>query len=155
MAHRNPCATRFPGGTLFSGSYEPIKTPAWVDGVKHLAPPSARSYNPLDKTWFVAFTYADQALALFRQLWPHAEVRDARGAGTPPPRRPGALAAERHYAVLHLLPSAPPEVVDAAYRALVKRHHPDRLPAGERERATRVTQELNAAREALMAAGAA
>ena len=30
------------------------------------------------------------------------------------------------YGVLHLLPSAPPEVVTAAYRALATLHHPDR-----------------------------
>ncbi len=29
------------------------------------------------------------------------------------------------YRTLHLLPSAPPEVVQAAHRALVKMHHPD------------------------------
>lgn len=29
------------------------------------------------------------------------------------------------YRTLHLLPSAPPEVVQAAHRALVKLHHPD------------------------------
>ena len=30
------------------------------------------------------------------------------------------------YAVLHLLPSAPIEVAEAAHRALIKAHHPDR-----------------------------
>ncbi len=30
------------------------------------------------------------------------------------------------YATLHLLPSAPPELVTAAYRALAQLHHPDR-----------------------------
>jgi len=37
---------------------------------------------------------------------------------------PGASLAQA-YATLHLLPSAPPEVVQAAHRALVKSHHPD------------------------------
>lgn len=31
-----------------------------------------------------------------------------------------------HYAALHLLPSAPIEVVNAAYKILVLKHHPDR-----------------------------
>jgi curved DNA-binding protein CbpA len=30
------------------------------------------------------------------------------------------------YETLHLLPTAPPELVTAAYRCLAQRHHPDR-----------------------------
>jgi hypothetical protein len=43
-----------------------------------------------------------------------------------------------HYAVLHLLPSAPPEVVKAAWRALIAREHPD--AGGEHAAATRINR---------------
>jgi hypothetical protein len=44
-----------------------------------------------------------------------------------------------HYAQLHLQPDAPPEVVQAAYKALVRLHHPD--TGGN----TRTMQEINRA----------
>ena len=37
----------------------------------------------------------------------------------------GTTAIEAAFATLHLLPSAPPELVQAAHRTLVKIHHPD------------------------------
>jgi hypothetical protein len=40
--------------------------------------------------------------------------------------KPSAPAIPEHYATLHLLPGAPAEVVNAAHKALVKLHHPDR-----------------------------
>jgi Putative quorum-sensing-regulated virulence factor len=51
------------------------------------------------------------------------------------------------YAELHLLPSAPPEVVDAAYRALVKLLHPDWVGPGSMSRMVA----LNNARDAIRA----
>lgn len=42
----------------------------------------------------------------------------------PPPHRTHPTSADA-YQALHLLPSAPPEVVKAAYRALAQKHHPD------------------------------
>lgn len=49
------------------------------------------------------------------------------------------------YAALHLMESAPPEVVRAAYRALAAMHHPDK--GGD----TRIMQNLNLAFELAMA----
>lgn len=48
-----------------------------------------------------------------------------------------------HHAALHLLPSAPIQVVKAAYRALALIHHPDKGGSNDRMR------ELNAALEAI------
>lgn len=44
-------------------------------------------------------------------------------------QRPAArtTVATSPYTVLHVLPTAPPEVIDAAYRALAKLYHPDRV----------------------------
>ena len=65
------------------------------------------------------------------------------------PRPP--FAADHHYAALHLLPSAPRELIDSAYRTLVKLNHPDRLPVPERDRGHRRMVEINGAYEALHA----
>lgn len=62
------------------------------------------------------------------------------GAGWPPqpngfppppngqqfPPKAVPLAPSEPWATLHLLPSAPPEVIQAAFRALARLHHPDR-----------------------------
>lgn len=56
---------------------------------------------------------------------------------------------DRHYATLHLLPSAPRQVVEAAYRALAKLHHPDLAPVERKEAATTTMQAVNEAYRAL------
>jgi len=48
------------------------------------------------------------------------------------------------YGVLGLLPEAPLEVVEAAYRALAKKHHPDQ--GGDAEDFRRVTEAYQAIR---------
>jgi hypothetical protein len=54
----------------------------------------------------------------------------------------GGNVADGPYAVLYLLPDAPPEVVKAAYRALASKYHPD-VPGGDAE----AMAQLNAAVE--------
>ncbi len=49
-----------------------------------------------------------------------------------------------HYRVLEVQPTASPEVIEKAYKALCLKHHPDRQPPGDHERATRRMQRLNA-----------
>jgi hypothetical protein len=77
---------------------------------------------------------------LYRQMYP---------APSPPPPLPPPRSEPRqippHYAVLHIDPSAPLEVAEAAYRALAKRAHPD---AGG---STETMQRLNAAIETIRA----
>ena len=51
------------------------------------------------------------------------------------------------YRTLHLLPTAPPEVVAAAHRALVKLHHPD-VAGGEHTAAVTINQAITAIRAA-------
>ena len=53
-----------------------------------------------------------------------------------------------HYDTLKVSHDAPPEVIRMAYKALVKKHHPD-ANHNSRE-SVRATQELNAAHEALL-----
>ncbi len=151
-----PHATRYAGGVLLSAPFDPQKTPALVADLKRLIPAHDRRYNPATREWFIGRAYAGVGLGLFRRYFPTAEIFDAPGtAEPPPPPGPEPLAGERHFAALHLLPSAPPAVVRAAYHALVKTHHPDTLPEPERDRAHLVMVTINGAYEALRAHGAA
>lgn len=49
-----------------------------------------------------------------------------------------------HYTILNVLPDADPAVIEAAYKALMKKHHPDKHPAGP-VAGERVAAELNRA----------
>ncbi len=151
-----PHATRCPGGIRFSSPFDPARTPLLVDDFKRLAPAHLRRYDPETREWFVAFAYAEQALRVFLRHFPEADVYDKDTRDQAPPSRPRQpLATERHYAALHLLPSASPAIVNAVYKTLVKQHHPDHLPALERDHAHLVMVEINGAYEALRAHGAA
>lgn len=61
----------------------------------------------------------DLIVLLYRQIYP-----EMRGASPPPPRTE-VPPPTGPYAVLHVAMDAPIEVCEAAYRALVKKHHPD------------------------------
>jgi hypothetical protein len=99
-----------------------------VDEIKATIPSRYRSYNAVTKEWTVSPPYADLATTILLIYFPDADVpprshswerrRKSRPASWPPDTDP--------FAVLHVLPSAPRAVIDAAYRALAKLHHPDR-----------------------------
>jgi DnaJ-class molecular chaperone len=50
-----------------------------------------------------------------------------------------------YYRMLQVDRRAEPEVIEKAYRALSMKYHPDRVPAGRRERATTRMQAINEA----------
>lgn len=50
-----------------------------------------------------------------------------------------------HYQTLQVTRDADPEVIERAYKALSRKHHPDRRPLGERDVATRRMQSINEA----------
>ncbi len=56
-----------------------------------------------------------------------------------------------YYQILQVVPQAEPEVIEAAYRRLMRKYHPDALPLDEQdsEQAVRKAQELNEAYEVL------
>ena len=56
------------------------------------------------------------------------------------------MAAESYYELLQVSPTADLEIITAAYRALIRRHHPDRNPSPN---ADATTKRLNAAWEVL------
>ena len=149
-----PCLTYYPSGVLLTAPYDAQLTPAMVGEIKRLIPNHARRYLPDTREWFIAAAYEAQARAIVRACWPFFAEDEGRG-DDPTRRQPRdphpPLAVDRHYAALHLLPSAPRELIDAAYRTLVKLHHPDRLPVPERERGHRCMVAINVAHEALHA----
>jgi len=97
---------------------------AWlVDALKAEIPGDARTYDPIAKSWTVAPAYAGIAIRLMYQVFTDVEIIDA-AAGSGFDR--GGDPREAALVVLHLRPTAPPELVDAAYRCLARLHHPDR-----------------------------
>ncbi len=109
--------------TFRGGNFSPC-----VSTLKEYIHAYSRSYEPATRKWFID---EDAYAQLFQWLdYAHAELgarvewqtsSDRKREGPPPPRQtPGDP-----YQTLHLLPSAPPEVVKAAYKALAMKLHPD------------------------------
>ena len=94
-----------------------------VDALKAEIPGHARTYAPDTRAWTIAPAYAGIAIRLMYQAFTDVEVIDA-AAG--PGFDRGGDPREAALVVLHLRPSAPPELVDAAYRTLARLNHPDR-----------------------------
>ena len=111
-----------------------------VDVLKREIPAYARTYDPDDKTWTVTAAYATRAVELLLHCFPDARIERPGTRLGPAPQH--SLA--RPFAVLHLLPSAPPELIDAAYRTLARLWHPD-VAGGDPE----TMRALNEARDAL------
>ncbi len=122
-----------------------------VDAIKATIPARARSYDPTTKAWSVSAPYTDLAVLLLRRIYPDAEVYHADQAHRQEVPPPAARPAADPYAVLHLLPSAPPELVDAAQRCLARLHHPDRQPEALRPLANRQMAAINGAADTLRA----
>lgn len=94
---------------------------AWiVDSLKSLIPVGYRAWDPDAHCWTVEEPYVDQAIGILRQVHKAVRIDDQRIP------RAGATSGEGNsYATLHLLPTAPKELVDAAYRCLARLYHPD------------------------------
>ncbi len=112
-------------------------SPEVIAAIKAQINPQDREWSPSTKTWiFTAPLGSTVALQLLRAYFHDVEVTDSRDAyqAPPPPPFTAEPKVDPDFAKLYILPTAPRCVVDAAYRALSKQCHPDRLP--ERERAT-------------------
>lgn len=106
----------------------------WVDTIKNTVPSDHREWDPDMKEWTIWPPYAAEALTFTRQAFGYVRETNAETPG-----RGGG----DHFALLHLLPTAPLAVIEASYRALARLHHPD--AGGNAEHMKR----LNAARDAL------
>lgn len=111
-----------------------------VELLKAAIPAYARKFDSHRRCWHVTHEALGELELFLREAARELGAQVRREDGRQQPRRP---AQADPYAALHLLPSAPPEVIKAAYRALAQLHHPDR--GGD----TRTMQQINLAYDEL------
>ncbi len=95
-----------------------------VQTLKEHVPSHRRSYDPQRRVWIIKQCAVEQ----LRRWLNYAEY--TLGAEVEYEEQPLSETASA-FTVLHLLPSAPPELIKAAYRCLAQLHHPDRGGDGE------------------------
>jgi hypothetical protein len=89
-------------------------------------PTGSRQYDPHDgNAWTVTRDFVYVAFTLLIKYFPEAELL-LPGEPQDGPSAVTTQSRTNHFAVLHLLPTAPWDVIDAAYRALMKRHDTDK-----------------------------
>lgn len=126
-------------------------SPELVADLKRQIPAHCRAWTPVGKYWFIASGYVNLAARLAEGYFDvehiDAPTPQQRSHSSPPPL-PRPLHPDP-FATLHLLPSAPPELIEAAARALAKLHHPDLRPEHEKTLATAKMAQINRAVEDL------
>ncbi len=124
------------------GSAADVRFPydAFVVGeIKRSVPSPLRSYDPDTKAWTVAARYVSTVFHILARVFDEVDVEGSRSGAADRGRPTGG----DPYVVLHLLSTAPPELVSAAHRCLAKLHHPD--AGGD----TAVMQRINSAVESI------
>lgn len=120
-----------------------VKTPYdadFVESIKVEIPKEYRRWDSEEKVWAVSYLYEDALIHLCETYY-DGVVQYGRQAYTPVTQPP------QEYATLHLLTSAPREVVMAAYRALSKLYHPD---VSQKPDAAEKMKEINIAFDRIM-----
>ena len=103
----------------------------FIGALKDAIPSRYRSWSPEYKTWavFDNIRLTEVAVEILLAYFPDAEIEEWEEPvfrrSSPPPPPPPPLTTDPDFAVLHLLPTAPPSLVAAAYRTLAKDYHPD------------------------------
>lgn len=109
---------------------------SFIEDFKILVPWRERNWDPDRKVWFVETRWLFEVLDLMDTFfsWVMFNMDDQTLTGhtvkqraqyTPPKPPPGPSVPEP-YRILMVAPTAPPEVIKAAYRALCQMRHPDR-----------------------------
>jgi hypothetical protein len=99
---------------------------AVADAIKARIPAYARTYDPRAKAWCIETYWLHELYDVLPELRDHLNGRARTRRAEPPPcalQVPPEVA--EAFVALHLLPTAPRQVVQAAYRALAQLHHPD------------------------------
>lgn len=90
----------------------------FILALKGRIPKDYRYWDASEKVWVVNYSYEKELIALcstyFSDIAYYGKKKYAK-----------AIQSSPAYQTLHLLPSAPKEVIMAAYRALSKLYHPD------------------------------
>jgi len=105
-----------------------------IEALKSRIPPHSRSYSADAKAWRIRSHYHLAKWLEEINWFDDVEVEEYEQARTerqyqrqaPPPQTPPPSPRESALATLHLAPSAPPELIRAAHKALALIHHPDR-----------------------------
>ncbi len=110
-----------------------------IESLKDRIPAYDRTYSPASREWFIHASARDSL-----ELWLD-DAREVCGASVEwQPTKHQRTHAHAHrapdaFATLHLLPSAPPEVVRASYKALAQLVHPDK-PGGDTEAMRKINE---------------
>ena len=94
-----------------------------VEALKDEIPVHARRYDPAVKAWTVSAAYSHVAARLMFEVFPDVEIVEQPRPGS---SDRGPRAGDDPWRILHLRPTAPPELVTAAHKCLAKLNHPDR-----------------------------
>jgi len=125
-----------------------VKTPykpAFVETLKRAIGYPDRVWDRRRYVWLIALHYRDEVQAILKQHFMHGIYTDAicddlpgdRRTREPPPRRESGridheaafrrtAAAIEDWKILEIDPAACIEVAEAAHKALIRKHHPDR-----------------------------
>jgi len=106
----------------------------FMASLKASLPKKKRIWDDADKCWYIVKDQFDRLCHMLDEYYDQTILLDF----------PAQEVAGDHYAILHLLPGAPLEVVRASYKALSKIHHPDHGGDGE------VMTRVNVAYKAIM-----
>ena len=93
-----------------------------VTELKRAVPAPLRTYDPDTKTWTVAGRYVSAVYHVLAQVFGEVDVEAVRSGAADHGRPPS----DDPWVILHLRPTAPPELVAAAHKCLAKLNHPDR-----------------------------
>lgn len=118
------------------------KTPyikGFVADLKEVIPKEYRQWDPEERVWVISYVYEEE---LFNICSNHFERVVKYGE-----RRYTAIQPSPAYGTLHLLPSAPKEVIVATYRVLSKLYHPD---VSNKPDAEKRMKEINVAFDKIM-----
>ena len=105
-----------------------------IDTLKSFIPAHRRKYVPRLRQWFIA-QEAEEATGRWlnyccQHLQAEVDVDRTHKSASANERQPKV---SDPYTTLHLLPSAPPELVRSAYKCLATLYHPDK-PTGDVEK---------------------
>jgi len=92
-----------------------------VAEIKRAVPSPLRTYDPDSRTWTVAGRYVSTVFHLLARVFGEVAIEGSR-TGAADHGRPSS---DDPWTILHLRPTAPPELVAAAHRCLARLHHPD------------------------------
>ena len=92
-----------------------------VAELKRAVPAPLRTYDPGSKAWTVRARYVSTVFHILDQAFGGVDIEGSRTGTSDHRQRAGG----DPYQVLHLLPSAPDEVVTVVYRTLARLTHPD------------------------------